>query len=319
MSQKLAAYPHLYSFTSTKSIVHWFQIIRTKSFQMYDDEVQAPLSSLSSISKYTKVAKFPTRNIRTPIALVYGGKDSLVDIDVMLKELPAHTVATEIQHYEHLDFLWARDVDALVFPHVYDALESFVNAGHTKEDYAKYRAARHLSLGTRLTTGGLLSSSPSYASEDERHLHVDSYAAAAAIAPGRHADALASPTPRIAGGSSPSPILSLSRRDLMHTEDDSSNTDASPTVEKHVTTVRIDGHAVRKDGAFIVDFTRKRTPSRSGSVVSFESLRNGKGINIGMARPAGGVISPGLGVGSLAGSEFDVNGGARRDKKRLKR
>ena len=39
-SQKLAAYPHLYSFTSTKSVVHWFQIIRNKSFQMYDDDVQ---------------------------------------------------------------------------------------------------------------------------------------------------------------------------------------------------------------------------------------------------------------------------------------
>lgn len=33
--QKLAAYPHLYSFTSTKSVVHWFQIIRNKCFQMY--------------------------------------------------------------------------------------------------------------------------------------------------------------------------------------------------------------------------------------------------------------------------------------------
>lgn len=37
IAQKLAAYPHLYSYTSTKSVVHWFQIIRTKSFQMYDD------------------------------------------------------------------------------------------------------------------------------------------------------------------------------------------------------------------------------------------------------------------------------------------
>lgn len=34
-NQKLAAYPHLYSLTSTKSVVHWFQIIRNKSFQMY--------------------------------------------------------------------------------------------------------------------------------------------------------------------------------------------------------------------------------------------------------------------------------------------
>lgn len=142
-SQKLAAYPHLYSFTSTKSVVHWFQIIRNKTFHMFDDDVQPPLS-LSS--KYTKVAKYPTRNIRTPIVLVYGGSDSLVDIKVMLRELPRKTVATEIPHYEHLDFLWARDVDSQVFPHVFDALESFTGAEHTKEEYERYRSARHTSL-----------------------------------------------------------------------------------------------------------------------------------------------------------------------------
>ncbi|KAK2075017.1 hypothetical protein P8C59_009177 [Phyllachora maydis] len=143
--QKLAAYPHLYSFTSTKSVVHWFQIIRNKSFQMFDDDVHPPLS-VSTRSKYTKVARYPTRNIRTPIVLVYGGADSLVDIHVMLRELPPQTVATEIPHYEHLDFLWAHDVDVQVFPHVFDALESFTGADHTKEEYARYRSARHASL-----------------------------------------------------------------------------------------------------------------------------------------------------------------------------
>lgn len=142
-SQKLAAYPHLYSFTSTKSVVHWFQIIRTKSFQMYDDEVHPPLATSS---KHTKVAKYPTRNIKTPIVLVYGGSDSLVDIKVMLRELPSQTVATEIPHYEHLDFLWARDVDQQVFRHVFDALDSFTDAAHTQEEYARYRSARHTSL-----------------------------------------------------------------------------------------------------------------------------------------------------------------------------
>ncbi|KAK3310789.1 Alpha/Beta hydrolase protein [Chaetomium strumarium] len=140
-SQKLAAYPHLYSFTSTKSVVHWFQIIRTKSFQMYDDDVHPPLL-LTSSSKYTKVARYPTRNIRTPVVLVYGGSDSLVDIKAMLRELPAQTVANEIPHYEHLDFLWARDVDEQVFPHVFDALESFVGAEHTREEYARYQIKR---------------------------------------------------------------------------------------------------------------------------------------------------------------------------------
>ncbi|KAF2202974.1 alpha/beta-hydrolase, partial [Delitschia confertaspora ATCC 74209] len=119
--QKLAAYPHLYSYTSTKSVVHWFQIIRNGVFQMYDDEAPSPVAM--NRNKYYKVAKFPTRNIKTPIVLVYGGSDSLVDINVMLKELPRHTVAKEISHYEHLDFLWADSVDELVFPHVFEALD----------------------------------------------------------------------------------------------------------------------------------------------------------------------------------------------------
>lgn len=125
--QKLAAYPHLYSYTSTKSVVHWFQIIRNGVFQMYDDDAPSPLSNRS---KYYKVAKFPTKNIKTPIVLVYGGSDSLVDINIMLKELPRHTIAKEIPHYEHLDFLWAQSVDKLVFPHVFEALEEFAGTEH---------------------------------------------------------------------------------------------------------------------------------------------------------------------------------------------
>lgn len=122
--QKLAAYPHLYSFTSTKSVVHWFQIIRNKSFQMFDDET-ANAFSIGASDRYYKPAKFPTRNIKTPVVLVYGGSDSLVDIKVMLRELPKHTRAAEIKHFEHLDFLWAREVDQLVFPHVFDALRIY--------------------------------------------------------------------------------------------------------------------------------------------------------------------------------------------------
>jgi lysosomal acid lipase/cholesteryl ester hydrolase len=124
--QKLAAYPHLYSFTSTKSVVHWFQIIRNGVFQMYDDEAPNPMTS--NRGKYYKVAKFPTKNIKTPIVLVYGGSDSLVDINIMLKELPRHTIAKEIPHYEHLDFLWASNVDQLVFPHVFEALDEYTGS-----------------------------------------------------------------------------------------------------------------------------------------------------------------------------------------------
>ncbi|OQV05194.1 alpha/beta-hydrolase lipase domain-containing protein [Cladophialophora immunda] len=130
VQQKLAAYPHLYSFTSTKSVVHWFQIIRNKSFQMYDDD-SSNRFGIGASNRYYKVAKFPTRNIKTPIVLVYGGSDSLVDIRVMLRELPRHTIATEIPHFEHLDFLWAQEVHTLVFPHVLEALRYYAQDGTT--------------------------------------------------------------------------------------------------------------------------------------------------------------------------------------------
>jgi len=155
--QKLAAYPHLYSFTSTKSVVHWFQIIRNKSFQMYDDDVQASMV-LGASDRYYKVAKFPTRNIKTPIVLVYGGSDSLVDIKVMLKELPMHTVAKEVLHFEHLDFLWGQEVESLVFPHVFEALTAYAGRDHIHSTEFTYRNRRN----GRLIMGGY----PNYSEDD---------------------------------------------------------------------------------------------------------------------------------------------------------
>lgn len=143
--QKLAAYPHLYSFTSTKSVVHWFQIIRNKSFQMFDDDVQAPLS-LGASDRYYKVAKFPTRNIKTPIVLLYGGSDSLVDIDIMLQELPKHTIVQEILHFEHLDFLWAQHVEILVFPYIFEAMDRFAGRDHSEEHEVISKSIQNLSV-----------------------------------------------------------------------------------------------------------------------------------------------------------------------------
>ena len=91
---------------------------------MYDDEVQVPIS-LTASDRYYKCAKFPTRNIRSPVILLFGGSDSLVDIDVMLKELPPHTLAKEVPSYEHLDFLWASSVDSLVFPTIFESLQRY--------------------------------------------------------------------------------------------------------------------------------------------------------------------------------------------------
>jgi lysosomal acid lipase/cholesteryl ester hydrolase len=302
-SQKLAAYPHLYSFTSTKSVVHWFQIIRTKSFQMYDDDVHPPLS-ISTVSKYTKVAKFPTRNIKTPIVLVYGGSDSLVDIGVMLKELPSHTIATEIPHYEHLDFLWARGVDTLVFPHVVDALESFSNAEHSKEDFAKYRAARHASIIRGQPP-------PIYASEEDGSPRINSYAGVASVTTGRDTDVLASSKP-CATLSSGIPSQNGKIRGV-HTDDESSSSN-SPTA--HIKTAKvIEGDGAGDDEPSSPAESRLLRTVRGGSTgsnISFEapSLK-GKGITLGVGKAAGGVVSRGVeGLGNMTSS--DTDGGASK-------
>lgn len=132
-SQKLAGYFHLFSFTSTKSVVHWFQIIRNRSFQFYDDELQAPFSMVDT-GRFYKPVKYPIKNIKTPIILLYGDSDSLVDIDAMLSGLPRATVAKSIPGYEHLDFLWAEDVDKQVFGDVFEALERRGAYGRRESD-----------------------------------------------------------------------------------------------------------------------------------------------------------------------------------------
>lgn len=97
--------------------------MRNSAFQMYDDDVISPVIR-TSVSSY-RPARFPTRNIVTPIVLLYGDSDSLVDIDIMLTQLPTHTVAQRLHGYEHLDVLWGKDVDKDVIPHIMEALGKY--------------------------------------------------------------------------------------------------------------------------------------------------------------------------------------------------
>jgi lysosomal acid lipase/cholesteryl ester hydrolase len=305
MSQKLAAYPHLYSFTSTKSVVHWFQIIRTKSFQMYDDDVQ-PVVSLGSVSKYTKVAKFPTRNIKTPIVLVYGGSDSLVDIKVMLRELPAHTIATEIPHYEHLDFLWAREVDTLVFPHVFDALDSFVDAEHSQEEYNNYHSARHASLHAGAHMQAL-----TYMSEDESS-QAGTYAEVAASKPAYNNDLMPIPSPK---HSSHSPNTHKRAR-IANSEYDSS--ESSPNSPATPTDARCRSREMEREngnGNLGKKLKQARSGSR-GSQISFqEKGRGAKGISIGASKAVSGVVA-GVGLGGMTSRKDrgSVSGDEREGK-----
>ncbi|KAI3540760.1 ab-hydrolase associated lipase region [Colletotrichum abscissum] len=296
LSQKLAAYPHLYSFTSTKSVVHWFQIIRNKSFQMYDDDVHQPMS-ISSSSKYTKVAKYPTRNIKTPIVLVYGGSDSLVDIKVMLKELPTQTIATEIPHYEHLDFLWGKDNNVQVFPHVFDALDSFTDAQHTKEEYDRYQLARQESL---------MGSGNAY----KRHAYRDSDVsgdvsaseASNTVDEGRNGNGIETverPTSQNKTRDRPSGIPSPYNTTRLRTPySQVAADDESPSPSPDRPSSRAAEGEERPDSSL----SHRESPTSKlkgigvrrgsgGSHLSLDSMREGRGISLGTSKALGGVVT----------------------------
>jgi hypothetical protein len=49
----------------------------------------------------------------------------IFSIEVVLAQLPRHTVAKKVENYEHLDLLWGKDVDKVVFPHVLGFLKTY--------------------------------------------------------------------------------------------------------------------------------------------------------------------------------------------------
>ncbi|KAF2758870.1 alpha/beta-hydrolase [Pseudovirgaria hyperparasitica] len=290
--QKLAAYPHLYSFTSTKSVVHWFQIMRNAKFQMYDDEVQGPLS-FSTGGKYYKVAKFPTRNIKTPIVLVYGGSDSLVDINVMLQQLPAHTTAKEVSHYEHLDFLWASTVDKLVFPHVFQALDTYT-------DPEKRRTHQRLQPPAQLMNRP--SFSAPYTTDEDAYDSPTS-----PLASRKFSENLPSISSRI-----PSTPTSTTDRVIA-----SAKEPQSPAAS-HLTGKTAGWWSSDEIGGTDVERARESTPSpRPGSRGTPDHLKDNyglKGISLGASRPVGGVSKGEVEIGVGAGS-----GAEGRKKKKAKK
>ncbi|KAJ3296616.1 hypothetical protein HK104_001442 [Borealophlyctis nickersoniae] len=96
---KSVVYRHLYSFTSVKCVVHWFQIIRNGRFQMYDENPAMLPGGLGHV-----VPKFPTEHIRTPIALFYGGKDTLADMDWLLNETATPVYCLKVEGIEKAVF-----------------------------------------------------------------------------------------------------------------------------------------------------------------------------------------------------------------------
>lgn len=127
-NQKLIGYPHMFSTTSVKTVVHWFQVIKDKSFTMYNNEMNANL-------KLNRCVSFPIESIQdVPMVLIYGESDLLIDIEVTKEKLwlnRDNIKVIGVPGYEHMDLIWGEDVEWTVFRLVLEE----INAVYHKVDH----------------------------------------------------------------------------------------------------------------------------------------------------------------------------------------
>ena len=106
-------YLKLYSYCSVKTVAHWFQMARAGRFQMFDDNEPS--------TGHVPIA-YPLKQIRSPLVLFFGERDSLCDHKYTMDEL-ADKAGGPVEHviqadYEHIDFIMADNVDTALFPRI---------------------------------------------------------------------------------------------------------------------------------------------------------------------------------------------------------
>lgn len=132
-AEKALLYSHIYSFSSVKTVVHWFQIIQSAKFQMFDDSLSVPPSPSSGpYDHYTSTClpQYRTAQLGCPVACFYGGCDNLPNIKALLAALPKDKIVLlhKENEYEHLDFMWAKDIGKKICPKILTLLEQYNNA-----------------------------------------------------------------------------------------------------------------------------------------------------------------------------------------------
>jgi len=110
-SEKPLLYSHLYSYSSVKTLVHWFQITANQKFQAFDDNIKN--KNPSCYKSYVLPSYMPSR-IKCPMAVFYGGRDTIPQMDWLLKQLPEGAFVYREESYEHLDFTWAKTAPQVI-------------------------------------------------------------------------------------------------------------------------------------------------------------------------------------------------------------
>lgn len=99
--------------------------MRAKRFQMFDE------GPTMKVGTGHLPPSYPLSQIKTPLVLFEGTSDSLQDSS--LKHLPSLVGRHDIRGYEHLDFMWAADVNEKVWPEILKYLNQLKSIKNLKQ------------------------------------------------------------------------------------------------------------------------------------------------------------------------------------------
>lgn len=114
--------------TSTKNILHWIQLIRSNYFRQFDyGSTQNKKVYGTSSPPIYDISNFKSQLGGVRIFLINGKNDVLVapdDYKRLVSVMPQNAKFKTLEDYNHLDYMWASDVNEFINADVKDFLLS---------------------------------------------------------------------------------------------------------------------------------------------------------------------------------------------------
>ncbi|KAJ6657777.1 hypothetical protein lerEdw1_001964 [Lerista edwardsae] len=110
-------------YTSTKTMVHWGQIARSKEFRYFDYG-----SKNKAVYNMTTPPLYKIEDVTVPIAVWYAGNDLMAektDVERLLPRIPRLAFHKFIPSWEHADFMWGLDAPKRLFPDVLHLMQKY--------------------------------------------------------------------------------------------------------------------------------------------------------------------------------------------------
>jgi len=115
---------HTPSTGSTKSGIHFLQSVSSGRFRQYDHGI------IGNIRKYKQFSPpdYPLEKVSTPVTIFWAENDLLCHpngIKKLEEELPNVVASVKVNStkFTHIDFLFAKDANKLVYQHIIKSLE----------------------------------------------------------------------------------------------------------------------------------------------------------------------------------------------------